>query len=102
MRLIMRQTTSRSRLQHVILRRVIIYDSASGASSEEFTPLVEQRFTDKISSKLNRQVETHLAVVSQNQGCWFGFINRHSNRHTSEEVQGAFKVLMTHWILQFA
>ena len=29
-------------------------------------------------------------------------INRHSNRHTSEEVQVAFKVLMTHWILQFA
>ena len=25
-------------------------------------------------------------------------INRHSNRHTSEEVQVAFKVLMTHWI----
>ena len=29
-------------------------------------------------------------------------INRHSNRHSSEEEQVAFKVLMTHWILQFA
>ena len=29
-------------------------------------------------------------------------MNRHSNRHTSEEVQVAFKILMTLWILQFA
>ena len=30
-------------------------------------------------------------------------MNRHSNRHTPQrEVQVAFKVLMTHWILQFA
>ena len=29
------------------------------------------------------------------QGCVVG-MNRHSNRHTSEEVQDAFKVLMTH------
>ena len=29
-------------------------------------------------------------------------MNRHSNRHPSEEVQVAFKVLMTHWILRVA
>jgi hypothetical protein len=30
--------------------------------------------------------------------------NRHSNRHAPgyPEAQGAFKVSMTHWILQFA
>ena len=29
-------------------------------------------------------------------------MSRHSNRHTAEAVQGAFKILMTRWILQFA
>ena len=32
-------------------------------------------------------------------------VSRHSNKHTprnNPEVQGAFKILMIHWILQFA
>ena len=37
-----------------------------------------------------------------NPNSWIVGMNRHSNRHTAEAVQDAFKILMTHWILQFA
>ena len=50
----------------------------------------------------NRQSRT-FTFGSQERNKWeWCRMNRHSNRHTSWEVQAAFKILMTHWILRFA
>ena len=43
--------------------------------------------------------------VSRNRPEGVRGVSRHSNKHTprnNPEVQGAFKILMIHWILQFA
>ena len=43
-----------------------------------------------ISSKYMDQIDRHRPLIE------VGGSNRHSNRHTTEVVQGAFKILMTH------
>ena len=63
--------------------------------------LLFRRIRFHISSKLIFFSRKKNADITNTHGFVVG-INRHSNRHTSEEVQVAFKVLMTHWILQFA
>ena len=63
--------------------------------------LLFRRIRFHISSKLIFFSRKKNADITNTHGFVVG-INRHSNRHTSEEVQVAFKVLMTHGILQFA
>ena len=89
-------------------QRVSIDDVASSQSdehSDEVRWLIGSpalRRALDCSSGLTRAPSTVEAVCTvYPQGVVVG-MNRHSNRHTSEEVQVAFKVLMTHWILRVA
>jgi len=46
---------------------------------------------------------THEPLIKKD--CWYEFWKRHSTRHASpltDEAQCAFKILMIHWVVQFA
>jgi hypothetical protein len=98
-------------LRHRLYASTVTDTQELGTSHLDVASMEKHPYAYTYKYSQNDEWLFHLGICTHNE-CKAGArpsnatlvgMNRHSNRHTPQrEVQDAFKILMTHWILQFA